>query len=213
MRLTTLIIITTMVSMPILSQDWTSDEAMEAHFIEQSKILNAIMERAKKALANNDDEALKNEIFEIAYNIIGYAGADVDVFRGFIKDDIHGIPPKRAEKVLHDTIRKSLLDLFNENNEKRLRAQNDLYLAIDFLEALPSAETIALLSECIQSKNETIRNAATRSYIKIMGKTQNSTKNELMFNPTFEIKLPLEQPKKTSYNKLFESVDIKIYLW
>jgi len=143
----------------------------DAYAEEESKIMGAIMERAKKALADNDDVALKEAIFEISYNAIGYAGISVVYFRGFVSDGVHGIPPERAAKVLQDTIRKGLPDLSDEDENKRRRAQHEVYLAMQFLTVLPSAETLALLKECTQSQNDEIRNEATRHY-SIMEKIQ-----------------------------------------
>jgi len=86
--------------------EFDSIEDANAFYAEQENIFNAILERAQKALADNDDVALKKAIFEISYNAIGYAGVSVDVFRGFINAGENGISPERAEKVLHDIIRK-----------------------------------------------------------------------------------------------------------
>ena len=201
-KLITLSFITVAIATPMLNAlEFDSLEEEDAFYAEQSKILSAVLDGIDKALTDNDDFALKEAIFEISYNAIGYAGVSVDIFRGFMCENV--IHSERITKVLQNIIRQGLPDLLNEDDEKRRRAGHDVYLAAHFLEVLPSAETVVLLKECIQSQNEAIRIVATKSYNNIMEKTQNSTKNELTLNSTLEIPPPLKQPKKTSPNKLF----------
>jgi len=173
------IIITTLTI--VLSQDFMDAEAAKRYFEKEERAWEARRERIRNALADNNDVALKEEIFNLSATVIGYAGAPTDALKGLV--EANEIPSERVFEILKDVIQVGLpilKEAYNKDIPKRNRTSNDVLSAIMFLEAIPNADTLALLRECALfsvDKGSTldsnvidgIREYAVQSYVKIAG--------------------------------------------
>ena len=138
---------------PVLSLIFRDEEAMFKYDAEQAQKWKETVERTKEALKNNDDNALRREIFQL-YGWIEPAGSQPVRLMRLMRDC--GIPPEKVLDVLGKAIRKALLAMDKTPDERRVH--NHIDFGIELLYALPESEEIlALIKECLQSKNPHVR--------------------------------------------------------
>ena len=167
------LVMATIATTTVLSLEFVDAAAAGAHFEEIAKWLKEKSEGIQKALVENDDEALKKEIFELGYMVGDDAGIEIETLKKIVED--LKIPYDRVLKILKKTIHEYLSALSDKDVSKRGLFLNKIFVAIRVLEAIPGTETLAFLEECLQSQDHNIRIVAMRSYNAITGETREPT--------------------------------------
>jgi len=140
----------------VLSIQFTSREAAAKHLAEERQRWQEKKARVITALGNDDNDALKKEIYTPS-SLINTGGSKHEELQGFMRDC--KIPPERVLKILEKTIREGLSVLEEIPDVWHGQPYNDVVIGVELLDALPeSEETLALIKECLQSKNLHVRN-------------------------------------------------------
>ena len=139
-------------AMPALSLYFSDEEAMRRYDAEAAKDWKEKKERTKNALKNNDDDALKGEIFAIC-EMLPVRDSPA-ILMGLMHEC--EIPPEKVLDILGKAIREDLLAM-NKTPDAR-SGYHRIIWGIELLYALPeSEENLALIKECLQSKNPHVR--------------------------------------------------------
>jgi len=143
------------ITTPVLSIQFASREDAARFFAIEQQRWQERNERIKSAFSNDDDVALKKEIVDLC-NRIALRGTQSGVLQDIMCD--YEVPPKKTLQVLREMIRDGLSTLEEVSDIRHEHALNELFVVTELLYVLPeSEETLALIQECLQSKNQYVR--------------------------------------------------------
>ena len=152
LRLITLGISVTLAT-PVLSSYLDNDSELRA-MKQEAQEWQEKVERTKKALKDNDDAILKEEIFNIDCISEG-AGCKPEKLKKLMRQC--EIPSAKVLKILSEMIRDGLPVLDENRDLWSGRPYIDVLFAVELLEAVRGPEATALIEKCLQSKNQHIR--------------------------------------------------------
>jgi len=162
MTVITIGVVAVTVTRPALSLEFVDQAAADADGVRQAQRFNAVRENMEKG--KTDDAALKEAIRLVFGMRLLLKDENPIAYTQEYMSDLK-IPRERQIKTFEDMIRENLSA---QEKDEKIDPPYRVAEFIDMLGTFQGYEVLPLLRECLKSKNEIIRNGATRRYDKIM---------------------------------------------